>query len=105
PKRAPPLGTAGAISAGAPAAASGSIRIIRPPHTPPPPSHCLRGGPNLPNAAHPPLPLNSLARVTNLANGRSVVVRVTDRGPVADSLLIDVSPRAADELRMKEDGA
>jgi rare lipoprotein A (peptidoglycan hydrolase) len=57
-----------------------------------------------PTAAHRTLPLNSLARVTNLANGRSVVVRVTDRGPVADSLLIDVSPRAADELRMKEAG-
>ena len=55
-------------------------------------------------AAHRTLPLNSLARVTNLNNGRSVVVRVTDRGPMNDSLLIDMSPRAADELRMKEAG-
>jgi rare lipoprotein A len=55
-------------------------------------------------AAHRSLPLNSLARVTNLQNGRSVVVRVTDRGPVAEALLIDMSPRAADELRMKEAG-
>jgi rare lipoprotein A (peptidoglycan hydrolase) len=55
-------------------------------------------------AAHRTLPLNSLARVTNLHNGRSVVVRVTDRGPVADSLLIDMSPRAAAELNMKEAG-
>jgi len=55
-------------------------------------------------AAHRTLPLNSLARVTNLRNGRSVVVRVTDRGPVADDLLIDMSPRAAAELQMKEAG-
>lgn len=57
-----------------------------------------------PTAAHRTLPLNSLARVTNLHNGRSVIVRVTDRGPVSDSLLIDMSPRAADELHMKEAG-
>jgi rare lipoprotein A len=55
-------------------------------------------------AAHRSLPLNSLARVTNLRNGRSVVVRVTDRGPLDRSLLIDMSPRAADELCMKEAG-
>lgn len=57
-----------------------------------------------PTAAHRTLPLNSLARVTNLDNGRSVVVRVTDRGPVSASLLIDMSPRAAEELRMKHAG-
>jgi len=55
-------------------------------------------------AAHRTLPLNCLARVTNLRNGRSVVVRVTDRGPVGHSLLIDVSPHAADMLQMKEAG-
>jgi len=55
-------------------------------------------------AAHRTLPLNSLARVTNLRNGRTVVVRVTDRGPVNDALLIDMSPRAAAELHMKEAG-
>jgi rare lipoprotein A (peptidoglycan hydrolase) len=57
-----------------------------------------------PTAAHRTLPLNSLARVTNLANGRSIIVRVTDRGPVSASLLIDMSPRAADQLEMKEAG-
>jgi rare lipoprotein A (peptidoglycan hydrolase) len=57
-----------------------------------------------PTAAHRTLPLNSLARVTNLRNGRSIVVRVTDRGPIDDALLIDMSPRAADELQMKEAG-
>ena len=55
-------------------------------------------------AAHRTLPLNCLARVTNLRNGRSVVVRVTDRGPVGNSLLIDMSPRAAEMLQMKEAG-
>ena len=55
-------------------------------------------------AAHRTLPLNSLARVTNLRNGRSVVVRVTDRGPLSHELLIDMSPRAAEELRMREAG-
>lgn len=57
-----------------------------------------------PTAAHRTLPLNSLARVTNLANGRSVVVRVTDRGPISASLLIDMSPKAADELQMRQAG-
>jgi rare lipoprotein A (peptidoglycan hydrolase) len=55
-------------------------------------------------AAHRTLPLNSLARVTNLDNGRSVIVRVTDRGPVSESLLIDMSPLAADQLAMKTAG-
>jgi rare lipoprotein A len=55
-------------------------------------------------AAHRTLPLNSLARVTNLKNGRSVIVRVTDRGPISESLLIDMSPRAATELDMKQAG-
>ena len=57
-----------------------------------------------PTAAHRTLPLNSLARVTNLKNGRSVIVRVTDRGPVSDSLVIDVSPKAAEQLDMKAAG-
>ena len=57
-----------------------------------------------PTAAHRSLPLNSLARVTNLKNGRSVIVKVTDRGPWSPNLLIDVSPKAADELDMKRAG-
>jgi rare lipoprotein A (peptidoglycan hydrolase) len=55
-------------------------------------------------AAHRTLPLNSLARVTNLRNGRSVVVRVTDRGPLSHELLIDMSPQAAEALHMQEAG-
>jgi rare lipoprotein A len=42
--------------------------------------------------------------VTNLRNGRSVIVRVTDRGPVSETLLIDVSPSAAEVLDMKAAG-
>jgi len=55
-------------------------------------------------AAHRSLPLHSLVRVTNLSNGRSVVARITDRGPVSQSLLIDVSPSVADGLDMKRAG-
>jgi rare lipoprotein A len=55
-------------------------------------------------AAHRTLPLNSLARVTNLNNGRSTVVRITDRGPASRDFLIDLSPAAADALDMKRAG-
>lgn len=47
------------------------------------------------SAAHPTLPLPSYARVTNLKNHRSIVVRVNDRGPYVDNRLIDVSVRTA----------
>jgi rare lipoprotein A len=43
------------------------------------------------SAAHPTLPLPSYAYVTNLANGRTLLVRVNDRGPYVKSRLIDVS--------------
>jgi rare lipoprotein A len=46
-------------------------------------------------AAHPTLPLPSYVRVTNLSNGRSLVVRVNDRGPYHGNRIIDVSMRAA----------
>ncbi|RLQ89446.1 septal ring lytic transglycosylase RlpA family protein [Notoacmeibacter ruber] len=46
-------------------------------------------------AAHTTLPLPSYARVTNLKNGRSVVVRVNDRGPYANNRLADLSKKAA----------
>jgi rare lipoprotein A len=55
-------------------------------------------------AAHRSLPLYSLVRVTNLTNGRSAIVKINDRGPVSHSLVIDVSPRVADELDMKRTG-
>jgi rare lipoprotein A len=49
-------------------------------------------------AAHPTLPLPSLVQVTNLANGRMLVLRVNDRGPFVDDRLIDLSQAAAREL-------
>jgi rare lipoprotein A len=50
------------------------------------------------SAAHKTLPLPSFARVTNLANGKSVVVRVNDRGPFHDGRIIDLSYAAAVKL-------
>lgn len=55
-------------------------------------------------AAHKTMPLPSYARVTNLDNGRSVMVRVNDRGPFADDRVIDLSKRAADLLDYSEQG-
>ncbi|MDF2619015.1 MAG: rare lipoprotein [Xanthobacteraceae bacterium] len=55
-------------------------------------------------AAHPTLPMPSYVRVTNVQNGRSMVVRVNDRGPYHDNRVIDVSQRAADLLGFKGRG-
>ncbi len=55
-------------------------------------------------AAHPTLPLPSYVRVTNLSNGRSVVVRVNDRGPFSRNRIIDVSSTAASMLDFKRAG-
>lgn len=55
-------------------------------------------------AAHPTLPLPSYARVTNLKNGRSVIVRINDRGPYAHNRIIDLSKRVAEVLDFKRDG-
>ena len=50
------------------------------------------------SAAHPTLPIPSYARVTNLANGKSVVVRINDRGPFLHGRVIDLSYAAAHKL-------
>lgn len=55
-------------------------------------------------AAHRTLPLGTKLRVTNLANNRSVVVRVNDRGPFVHSRLLDVSLGAAREIGMVRTG-
>src|ERR1700690_4495342 len=55
-------------------------------------------------AAHPTLPMPCYARVTNLSNGKSLVVRVNDRGPYANNRLIDVSHKAAELLDFKSNG-
>jgi rare lipoprotein A len=55
-------------------------------------------------AAHPSLPLGTFVKVTNLRNGKAVVVRINDRGPVVDGRIIDLSYNAARALDFKERG-
>jgi rare lipoprotein A len=55
-------------------------------------------------AAHPTLPLGSYVRVTNLRNGRAVVVKVNDRGPVVAGRIIDLSYGAARVLHFEDRG-
>ncbi|PST24228.1 septal ring lytic transglycosylase RlpA family protein [Mesorhizobium plurifarium] len=57
------------------------------------------------SAAHPTFPLPSYARVTNLENGTSVIVRVNDRGPYEYGRIIDVSSKTADLLDIKRKGS
>jgi rare lipoprotein A (peptidoglycan hydrolase) len=52
-------------------------------------------------AAHPTLPMPSLVRVTNLENGKSLIVRINDRGPFAGNRLIDLSKKSAQMLGIK----
>ncbi|MTD26862.1 endolytic peptidoglycan transglycosylase RlpA [Erwinia sorbitola] len=56
--------------------------------------------PNAMTAAHPTLPLPSYVRVTNVANGRMIVVRVNDRGPYTPGRIIDLSRAAGDRLNI-----
>ena len=56
------------------------------------------------SAAHPTLPMPSYARVTNLANGRSVVVRINDRGPFVAHRIVDLSYAAATRLDLVRTG-
>ncbi len=55
-------------------------------------------------AAHRSLPFGTLVRVTNLSNGRSVVVRINDRGPHRRHRIIDLAHGAATELKMMQAG-
>jgi len=55
-------------------------------------------------ACHPTLPFGSMVRVVNLRNGRSVIVRITDRGDLAEGRIIDLSFAAADKLAMTNSG-
>jgi peptidoglycan lytic transglycosylase len=59
-----------------------------------------RSGPNELTAAHRTLPFGTRVLVTNLRNGRSVTVRINDRGPYGRGRIIDVSVAAARELGM-----
>jgi rare lipoprotein A len=56
------------------------------------------------SAAHPTMPLPSYARVTNMSNGNSIVVRVNDRGPFHGNRIIDLSERVAHALQFKHLG-
>lgn len=59
---------------------------------------------NMLSAAHKTLPLPSVVRVTNLQNGRSLVLRVNDRGPFVNDRILDVSKKAAQLLGFKDQG-
>lgn len=60
--------------------------------------------PKMPTAAHKYLPLPMHVRVSNLENGRSMIVRVNDRGPFVDGRIIDLSAGAAKELGFYRQG-
>ena len=55
-------------------------------------------------AAHPTLPFGTRVRVTNTSNGRSVTVRINDRGPFVHGRVVDVSHSAAEALHMTQQG-
>jgi rare lipoprotein A len=57
-----------------------------------------------PTAAHRSLPLGTCARVTDLDTGQAIVVKINDRGPYNRRFIIDLSPRAAQELGMRYEG-
>ena len=59
---------------------------------------------NMLSAAHKTLPLPSVVRVTNLQNGRSIILRVNDRGPFVNDRMLDVSKKAAQLLGFKDQG-
>jgi len=63
-----------------------------------------RFNPNALTAAHRWLPFGSRVKVTNRRNGRSVIVRINDRGPFVKGRIIDLSRRAAGVIRMKGSG-
>jgi rare lipoprotein A len=60
--------------------------------------------PNGANAASKTLPLGTIARVTNLKNGKSAVVAIEDRGPYVADRIVDLSPKTAQELGIKHEG-
>jgi rare lipoprotein A len=59
---------------------------------------------NMLSAAHPTLPLPSYAKVTNLENGKTIVVRINDRGPFVGTRIIDLSKRSSDALGFRGQG-
>ncbi len=55
-------------------------------------------------AAHPSLPFGTRVRVTNLRNGKDVIVRINDRGPFVKGRIIDLSTSAAKEIGILKSG-
>ena len=60
--------------------------------------------PNSNVAASKTLPLGSVAKVTNLDNGKTATVKIEDRGPYIHGRVVDLSPKVADQLDLKEKG-
>jgi rare lipoprotein A len=63
-----------------------------------------RMNPNADIAASKTLPLGSVAKVTNLDNGKSTTVRIEDRGPYVRGRVVDLAPKAADQIDLKQKG-
>jgi rare lipoprotein A len=63
-----------------------------------------RFNPNADVAASKTLPLGTMAKVTNLQNGKSTIVKVEDRGPFVDGRVVDLAPKVADRLDIKKQG-
>jgi rare lipoprotein A len=63
-----------------------------------------RMNPNSNVAASKTLPLGSVAKVTNLDNGKTATVKIEDRGPYVHGRVVDLSPKVADQLDLKEKG-
>jgi len=63
-----------------------------------------RMNPNSNVAASKTLPLGSVAKVTNLENGKTATVKVEDRGPFVDGRVVDLAPKVANDLDVKKQG-
>jgi rare lipoprotein A len=63
-----------------------------------------RMNPNSNVAASKTLPLGSVAKVTNLENGKTATVKIEDRGPYVHGRVVDLAPKVADDLQIKEKG-
>lgn len=63
-----------------------------------------RMNPNSNIAASKTLPLGSVAKVTNLQNGKTATVKIEDRGPYVNGRVVDLAPKVADQIDLKEKG-
>jgi rare lipoprotein A len=87
-----------------PCAETGAASWYRPAATPQATASGETARPGALTAAHPTLPFGTHVKVTDLDSGRSVVVRITDRGPFSKDRIIDLSGAAAAQLGMRQDG-